>query len=81
MSNVYELPKATLADVPRVLRAIADEIEAGAYGEIDTAVVVLENKDGVIEKFGAGCADYYRAIAVLTLAAHSMCRERFVQMD
>lgn len=62
-AKIHQLPKATLADIPRVLRAIADEIDAGEYGEPVSAVVVLE-ADG-IHTFGAGAADYYRALGLL----------------
>lgn len=77
MSNIYELPRATLADIPRVLRAIADEMEAGKYGKTQAAVVVLEDENGVLNMFGGGAADYYRGIALLGLASHSMKRELF----
>lgn len=75
-ATIHELPKATLADVPRVLRAIADEIEAGKYGKVDAAVIALECPGDVIRPFGAGAADYYRAIALFNMAASAMMRDK-----
>ena len=69
--NVVELPKATLADIPRVLRAIADEIEANAYGNVVSAAVVI-NSDAGLHTFGAGAADGPNAIAMFTAAAHKL---------
>lgn len=66
-SNLYELPSSTLADIPRVLRAIADEIEAGKYGKTQVAAVIIESDAGDIRTFGAGNADHHRAIAMFHL--------------
>lgn len=80
MSNIYELPRVTLADVPRVLRAIADEIEAGKHGQVDSAAIVVDNAEGKLVTFGAGAADYYRAIALFGLAGSSLKREYFSKL-
>ncbi len=66
MTKVVQLAQATLADVPRVLRAIADQIEKGDYGTVIAGVVSLECDTGVLEIFGAGAADRYRALALVT---------------
>jgi len=67
MSNVHELPQATLESVPKVLRAIADEIEKGDHGRVDMAALVIKNSDGNVNAFGAGGADFYRAIALFNM--------------
>lgn len=72
--NVVELPKATVSDIPRVLRSIADEIEAGAYGKVTDAVVVVNGEQGVAT-FGAGLAEYYRAIALFQLGIAKMTKD------
>lgn len=77
-AQIYQLPKATLADIPRVLRAIADSIEAGEYGSPEAAAVVLESTDGEIETFGAGAADYYRTIALFRLGSAKMESSRIL---
>ena len=73
---LVEFTKATLSDVPRVLRSIADTIEQGEYGEVTMAVVAIEGGDKCIETFGAGSADYYRAIALFNLALAKMTNDR-----
>jgi hypothetical protein len=57
VSNIVELPQATLESIPKVLRAIADEIERGEYGKVDMAALVVKNTSGDIQAFGAGGAD------------------------
>jgi hypothetical protein len=64
MNKIAQLATATLSDIPRVLRAIADELEDGAYGHVVAGVVVLENVTGELETFGAGAATNHRAIAL-----------------
>ncbi len=73
-SNVIELPRATLSDISHVLRSIADEIDAGTYGDASMAVLVLETGDNEIECFGAGGgADHYRGIAILHKGLNKLC--------
>ena len=67
MSNVVELPQATLESVPKVLRAIADEIERGDFGKVEMAALVMKNSNGQISAFGAGGADFYRAITLFNM--------------
>jgi hypothetical protein len=64
VSNIVELPQATLESIPKVLRAIADEIERGEYGKVDMAALVVKNTSGDIQAFGAGGADLYRAVTL-----------------
>ena len=75
-ATIYELPRRTLADIPSVLRSIADQMEAGDYGEAEGAVLVLENTEGEIRTFGAGSADWYRAFALLHLGLEHLARQR-----
>jgi hypothetical protein len=63
-NNLYELPQATLESVPKVLRAIADEIERGDHGRVEMSALVIKNSDGEVNAFGAGGADFYRAITL-----------------
>ena len=73
---IYELPKATVQDIPRVLRAIADEIEAGEYGVTHMAALVIEEENGNIRTFGAGGADYYRAMALFHFGIENLLAKR-----
>lgn len=66
MTKVVQLAQATLSDIPKVLRSIADEIESGEHGTVVAGVVSLECDTGVLKIFGAGAADRYRALALIT---------------
>jgi len=66
-TNLVEFPRPTLADISRVLRAIADECDAGDYGDVYMAAIVLRNHDGEIHTFGGGGgADADIAISLFT---------------
>lgn len=76
VGNIHELPKATVHDAARVLRSIADEIEAGAYGTTIAGALVLEENDGTIRTFGMASAEYYRAIALFHLGIENLLAKR-----
>jgi hypothetical protein len=75
-AKLYEVPKATLQDISRVLRAIADEIDAGAYGKTTGLAIVMEEDNGNVRTFGAGNADYYRAFALFHLGIEHLLSQR-----
>lgn len=76
MSKVVELPRATVANISRVLRAIADSIDDGEYGEVILGGVILENSHGNIEIFGAGGAcDTYRMLALMALGKDQLIKQ------
>lgn len=53
--NLVTLFKSNRRDPVAVLRAIADNIEAGKYGEVGAVGVVV--KGNTVEVFGAGTED------------------------
>lgn len=66
-SVVVPFPRANLQDVSAVLRAIADEIDSGAYGEIGTmGIAILGDR---FECFSAGEESTGPAVCVLFQAA------------
>ncbi|HWH83228.1 MAG TPA: hypothetical protein VNU71_13435 [Burkholderiaceae bacterium] len=75
-AKLYELPQYTVRDIPTVLRAIADELEAGAYGKVCMAALVTEDEHGNVRTFGAGGADYYRAMAMFNLGIENLVAKR-----
>lgn len=75
-AELLSLPKHTLQDVPNVLRAIADEMEKGEYGETQLGAVVIEDSEGNIRCFGLGGADYYRAIAMFHFGIENLMTKR-----
>lgn len=72
MNKVVHLTQSTLADIPRVLRSIADEVESGNFTDSVNMVCVLEAGDKQVELFGAGGTDYYRCMALLARAQHKL---------
>lgn len=76
MSNVLALSRHTLQDVPLVLRAIADQMEAGEYGQVQLGAVVIEDSEGNVRCFGLGGADYYRAIAMFHFGIENLMTKR-----
>jgi len=75
-AKIYELPKTTLQDIPCVLRSIADEMEAGNYGITQGMAIVIEDENGYIRTFGAGHADYYRAMALFHFGIENLLAKR-----
>ena len=69
-ANLVELPRATVESASSVLRAIADEIDAGAYGPVAAAIVVLDAAS--FEVFGSGDAGQYKAVFMLERAKHKL---------
>lgn len=76
MSNIYELPKNTLQDIPGVLRAIADEMEKSEFGKTQMGALVIEEDNGNIRTFGMGGADFYRAIALFQFGIENLVAKR-----
>jgi hypothetical protein len=75
-AKIYELPQATLQNVANVLREIANEIDAGSFGNIHMAAIVLEEDTGAIRTFGGGGADYYRAMSMFNLGIANLVARR-----
>jgi hypothetical protein len=65
--RVVEFPAATYYDVAATLRRIADAVEAGEYGEIETGAIVLNGEN--LEVFGMGRYSELPAVHVLLHAA------------
>jgi hypothetical protein len=76
MAEIHELPQHTLQDIAKVLRAIADEIDAGEYGTTEMGALVLQESNGNIRVFGMGGADYYRAIAMFHFGIENLMSRR-----
>lgn len=79
---IAELPPPALNDVPRMLRAMADEIEAGSYGDVDAIMMVTEDTEGFIRTFAAGKTmmtnhrAYNHAYALLHLGLANLVHKR-----
>ena len=66
MTNIIKLDSAKYSDIPKMLRALADQVEAGDYGNVPAGVIVLEKQNQGIEVFGLGAGESHRAVSLLT---------------
>lgn len=66
--NVVPLPVSNLNDIPAMIRKLADAIENGDHGEVDTCLVVLDHDTGITQ-FGFGDVNgRYHVIGLLETA-------------
>lgn len=49
MATIHALPCSNNADIPELLRALADDVESGMYGDAHGISWVCDCGDGVIE--------------------------------
>lgn len=68
VSNVAPLETTNLADVPALLRHLADQIEEGEYGKVHTTAVVLEAEEFPV--FGFGASAHPQNVSELFACAH-----------
>lgn len=69
-TQIHLLPKAQLADVPGILRLIADEVERGDYGDILSGGIALRDQENAVHVFSCGDTNNDKAIAIFTRAIH-----------
>ncbi len=69
-AKLYALPSPGLRDIPAILRNIASEMEAGKYGQVDSAALVVSGD--AIEIFGLGTADAVTAHFLFSLGARQI---------
>ena len=74
--NVVPFPERDINDIPRLLRQMADDIEAGSYGDVQSLASVMET-DSTVLTFGFGQADAMRAIGLFTTGGAMMAQMGF----
>lgn len=67
--RVVEFPARNLSDIPAMMRAVADDIEAGNYGEANAAICILEGSEGM-NAFAWGTFDPVRAVGLMHCGAN-----------
>ncbi len=74
--NVVQLREGpTLQDIPGQLRALAERIEAGEYGEVDSLIAIMPRDQSYPVLFGWGAIDgAFDPIIQLELARHWQIR-------
>lgn len=66
MTEIVKFPVDTLADVPKHLRALADRIECGEYGEIGCCAISMLGNELFVFSYGS---ESEAGAAALTLMA------------
>lgn len=73
-SVVTKLPSSGFArtnhDTAELLRELADHIEEGRYGHVDTVVAVVEHEGELTRNTYGGPTDRARVVGLLTMAIH-----------
>lgn len=74
MTEVARLPSSGFAQdnagVAYLLRELADSIEAGEYGKVDTIVTIVEHEGDLTRNTYGGPCDRARVVGLLTMAIH-----------
>lgn len=68
-------------DCVRMLRLMADDVEAGKYGNVRSISAVLEQDTGSVEVFGWGDLGLLRTIGLLQLGVERTCRMRLRRFE
>jgi hypothetical protein len=74
-AEVVPLYEANSRDVEAMARKLADDIARGAYGEVNSAVVVLETSDGP-QVFGWGATDQVHSCGLMTIGCSWLANSR-----
>lgn len=74
--NVVELPKTSILDVVTGLRNLADEIEAGHYGEISNLAWVMDGNEMTFGLLGKASSPDALFIMMMEIGKHELI-ERF----
>ena len=69
-AKLIELDLATIESASRVLRSIADQIDAGDYRKVKAAVLILDGDE--LALFGSGDANHYKAVYLLEAAKREL---------
>ncbi len=78
--GVVPLREVSAADIAGQFRRMADEIDGGSIGHVESMVACAEI-DGRIELYGWGNIDGLRAMAMFSLATAKLTAETLGQME
>lgn len=74
MTNVHALPASGFAttneDVAKLMRELADRIELGEFGRVDTLVSIIEASGKLKRITYGGPCDRARVVGLLSMAIH-----------
>ena len=76
LAEVHTLYEANALDIPAMARLLANNVDAGKFGNVRSAAVVLEREDGVPEVFSWGDSGLLRTIGLLHLGIHKLTTMR-----
>ena len=67
-STVTEIGVRNLMDIPAMARGFADDMDAGLYGEVQRAIVIVDSDDGLRLLGWGESLSQYEALGVLEAA-------------
>ena len=70
--KVVPLPVANLNDIPGMARLFADEVAKGLFGNVRSAVVILDTDDEVHTIHWGECSTLHQAIGILETGKHHL---------
>jgi hypothetical protein len=73
--KVVPILEPSAADIAGQLRKMADGIESGDYGQVETAIFALDADGGPPSVFGWGKVDTMRCIGLLHMSAIKLTRD------
>lgn len=69
--NVVEAEVYNPKLIPSIARAFADKAEAGRFGKVKRAVLVLETDEGPLKFYWGEPLTHYEAVGLLHVATHN----------
>jgi len=77
--TLIEFPRMNLQDIPARLRRLADEVEQGMYGEVDSVAVAVSGETVIVLGFGgtglhSHCALLHAGALHLTRLVADACK-------
>jgi hypothetical protein len=74
MTNVFELPKSNLQDIPALLEAVSRQIRDGEFGEVTCGAGIFL-AGGEVIVCGWGQTDGVHSIGLFNIGANWLCNQ------
>ena len=76
MTNLIEIGKANLHDIPALLENFARELREGVHGDVVAGAATFLQDDGDVLGFGWGRTDDVHSVGLLSLGAVGLAANR-----
>lgn len=79
--NVVDLPVYNPALIPSIARTFADKVEAGEFGEVTRAIVILETDAGPLNFYWGETPSHLEVVGLIQLALHETTQDALDSYD